>query len=646
MSDPIADLLAAQAKGASTSDPIGAILHAQASAAPAQAAMDPSEGRLPFAPFGIDTGLTMPQGVSRFMAGAGKAFVDIGRGAGQLVGAVDRKDIDEATRLDAPLMKTGAGTAGNVVGNMAALAPTVMIPGATTIGGGALVGAGSSLLQPVGTDGSRFQNMAIGAAGGAAIPAAIRTAKVLKAGLVDPFTQAGRQRIVGNVLAKSAANPQQAVQNMNTVQAATPGFQPTAAQASGDAGIAAMERTARAIDPAGFGDVDQAQRGALVNALRDIAKTPEDRAAAVAAVDANARDLYGKAFQENVDVTPTLTRLASRPSMQAAEARAIALAKELGMPFNARLADMQPKTVYAGTRNLADSSVTDVAQQYNPLTMTTHNIEADRLIPSGTVPNYVDIPPVDSVPVRDMHTLKMGMDALLSDPTQGIAGREAAALKATRNKLLDQLPDSYQVARQAHIEMNKPVNQMDIGQELYNRFVPALADGAGTPFKTRADAYAQALRNGDKLAQNVTGLKNATMDGIMTPEQMGSLHGVASDAAMIGAAQGAGRGAGSDTVQKMAMSNLIDQSGLPTWVSALAPLRSVGGMVRTAGDILYTKNDETMRHLLADVLKSPAQAAAAMQKSVGATPAAYARLLQMAGQNAAIGVSATANASK
>src|SRR3954467_4142703 len=81
---------------------------------------DPSEGGSTLKVGSLDTGIPLPQGATRFLAGAGKAFSDLGRGAGQLVGAVDQKDIDESRRLDAPLMATGSGTAGNIIGNIAA----------------------------------------------------------------------------------------------------------------------------------------------------------------------------------------------------------------------------------------------------------------------------------------------------------------------------------------------------------------------------------------------------------------------------------------------------------------------------------------------------------------------------------------------
>lgn len=105
-------------------------------------------------------------GLQKFGAGAGKAFMDIGRGVGQMVGAVDQKSIDEAKRLDAPLMQTGAGMAGNVVGNMAAFAPTMAIPGVNTLTGASMAGAAMGASQPVATGESRLENAAIGGAGG------------------------------------------------------------------------------------------------------------------------------------------------------------------------------------------------------------------------------------------------------------------------------------------------------------------------------------------------------------------------------------------------------------------------------------------------------------------------------------------------
>jgi hypothetical protein len=71
--------------------------------------------------------------VEKLVAGYGKAGADIVRGIGQYTPFVSREDVAESRKLDAPLMRTGAGMTGNIAGNIAALAPTAFIPGAATL---------------------------------------------------------------------------------------------------------------------------------------------------------------------------------------------------------------------------------------------------------------------------------------------------------------------------------------------------------------------------------------------------------------------------------------------------------------------------------------------------------------------------------
>ncbi len=106
-------------------------------------------------------------GFDKFAAGAGKAMYDLGRGAAQLVGkGPTAAETDEQKRLDAPLMKTGAGMAGNLAGNVAASLPTMLIPGVNTLTGAAAVGGALGAMQPVGENDSRLTNTAISAGAG------------------------------------------------------------------------------------------------------------------------------------------------------------------------------------------------------------------------------------------------------------------------------------------------------------------------------------------------------------------------------------------------------------------------------------------------------------------------------------------------
>lgn len=106
-------------------------------------------------------------GMDRFLAGAGKGFTDVGRGIGQRfratmgvyggdrgraaadsLGLATEADVAEARKRDAPLMDTGAGVFGNVVGSVASLAPAMFVPGANTVAGASAIGALSGAARP------------------------------------------------------------------------------------------------------------------------------------------------------------------------------------------------------------------------------------------------------------------------------------------------------------------------------------------------------------------------------------------------------------------------------------------------------------------------------------------------------------------
>jgi hypothetical protein len=126
--------------------------------------------------------------VDRLRAGAGKAFADLGRGARQLSTGIgnavglgrlmpanfgdqeierQREEHADTTQRDAALMNTGMGKIGNFAGNLAVAAPAAFVPGANTVAGAGLVGAGMGLLQPAASGNERMMNTGLGAAFGA-----------------------------------------------------------------------------------------------------------------------------------------------------------------------------------------------------------------------------------------------------------------------------------------------------------------------------------------------------------------------------------------------------------------------------------------------------------------------------------------------
>lgn len=107
-------------------------------------------------------------GTEKFLAGTGKAMADLGRGVGQMVGAVSRDDVAQSRKRDAALMNTGAGVAGNLFGNVAMLAPAAMIPGANTAAGAGTIGAVTGMLQPSTSTSETMLNVGLGGVGGVA----------------------------------------------------------------------------------------------------------------------------------------------------------------------------------------------------------------------------------------------------------------------------------------------------------------------------------------------------------------------------------------------------------------------------------------------------------------------------------------------
>ena len=552
-------------------------------------------------------------GTQKFLAGAGKAFVDLGRGAGQLTGLIDRKEIDQNKALEAPLMKTGAGMAGNIAGNVAAAAPLAMIPGAATIPGGAAIGAAQGMLQPVGENDSRTQNALIGGLTGAAIPAALRVGKAAKAALVDPFTEAGRTRIAGGVLNRVSDDPQAVFQRLQSAQGATPGFAPTVGQSADDAGVAALERTVRATNPQMFGSVDQAQRQALADAVRGIAKDDIARTAAVSARESAVKPLYDAAKQANVPIDSTISALLKRPALEQAMSEAATNAANRGGSIGVAAA----KPAATGVLDASGNMIMNPGQ-------------------SGTLSG------------KALHELKMALDSAKDfNPVGGANKAQSGAIgdaaKDYAAWLGNAIPE-YGTARDTFAAMSKPINQMDVGKAFTEKLIPAIYRDMPAPQQLNAAAFARALTDqGDDIARNVTGMQGLTLDKVLDPGQLATLKNVASDLQKIKVAENAGRGVGSDTVQKASMSHLAAEAGIPNWMASAA--RVPGGWMKRAGDAVYGNADDQVRQMLADLLRNPQDAAQAM-KAAGVQPSALVEMLKRVAQVPAFALPGATNAAQ
>lgn len=527
-------------------------------------------------------------GGQKFLAGVGKAFSDIGQGVSQyLPGGASRDDVAESRKLDAPLMASGAGMAGNITGNIAATVPAAFIPGANTVVGAGLIGASMGATAPSTSTAETLKNIGIGGVGGVAVPAAITGAKTVKS-LIEPFYQGGRNQIMGRALERVAGgDAASALASMKSTQSAIPGVQLTAAEAAGNPGIAAMQRTATAVDPVAMNALAARQASnndALIAALKGVAP---DKTAAAAAREAATTPLYRQAYGETIQQTPEIAALMQRPSMSGALSRGQSLAQEQGQRLSMTTGTPAQPSAILGANGLP-ASVTPAI----PASMTG----------------------------RDAHLIKMGLDDMANAaPMTGIGGNELRAIQGTRGEFLNEIEKqvpAYRQARQTYADLSKPLNQADVVEQIAN---------AATNFRGNLtpSAYAKALS--DKTVQTVTGQPTATLSKVMEPNQLSTLGAIKDDLLRADFANTAGKGVGSDTVQKLAFSNMLDQAGVPNAIRSIAPVGIVGNLSQRAGQIVYKDANEKMAAQLAQALLNPQEAAKLMEAGM-VTP----KMLQLA----------------
>lgn len=471
---------------------------------------------------------------NNFLAGIGKGMTDLARGAGQMVGAVSRKDIADSRALDTPLMQTGAGKAGMLTGTVAGMLPAAFIPGANTMAGAAGIGAATGLMQPSTSTGETLRNTAMGTAAG---PIGLGVGRGLGAlyqgakAALEPFFLGGQDRIAARTLQSFAGGPQQAqaaASSIGNAPAVLPGVQPTTAELANNAGIAQLERTLRnnPENLAALTTRNQSNRTAMTGALDQIAGTPAQMTAATTSRAATTAPMYQAASQAVVPADAQLGQLLARPSMQRAWDRAQQLASEEGI-------------------SLVQPNANDV---------------------SGQTLQY----------------LKMGLNDMRDTAEQrGMGAHEQRALDSTLasfNQWTTRNVPQLRAADQAYAAASAPINQMQIGGALRDRLVPALGD-FGNNTRLSSNSYANALRNGDQLASQTTGIPT-TLQQALSPSQMTTVNQVGEQLARRTNADELGRAVGSNTAQNLAGQNVLRQFlgpfGLPQGMGERAAQSTLG----------------------------------------------------------------------
>lgn len=499
--------------------------------------------------------------------------------------ASQRREADERAALNAPLNATAAGKTGNIVGTvaqvfspgltlkmaskvpqLASAAPRLNALAApflpTTIRGGAAQGAAFGALQPVGEGESRGQNAltsgALSAAGGVVLNALVKGGRAAISAL-PKVRAASQERAAAEVLNKFANDPAALRAGATAPQMIVPGSRPTLAEASGDVGLAGLQRTLANAPEFGnrLAELRVANNAARVGAIEGAFGGADD--AAAAAVRAG-RDASARQILKPIDKLPMSSL----------------------------------DKVVTGVQRLSEK------HQAAP------NVQAAMDAVKTVLPNIRT--------VRDAHDVRQYIGQLMSGQVEGKAGAKLAQSQLmTVRALLDRemraaYPEWGRFLRE-YKAAAREADQIDTGAELLATG-RAVRTGTNQPDLTPA-AFGRAAGNLDRTVARATGFPKARADRTLTPQQVKVVDEVRRDLERYSRAQTEGKAIGSNTMQNIVGGNRLQDQVGPVGAAMIEP---VSGIALLGLNQMRKAYGQRVAGIVEEAMLDPARAAEILAK--------------------------------
>lgn len=390
-------------------------------------------------------------------------------------------------------------------------------------------------------------------------PTLSTTQRVLAApgAVVKPFTQQGREVIVGNVLRQLATDPERAIANLQQAQPTVPGVRVTTAAGARDPGLAAAETPIRALDQSGaFPSVLSANQQALLESFRRLSGRPGS---------------IERAEAKRTSVTAPL-RESAFANAQPVSAAPIAAAIE-GITSNPAT---QRQTVDQAMKYVTDL----LAKRVDPET--------------GTIN-------------------PMALYSVRKDITDAMAGKlsgDLANLRLARGQLNSLLPvidatieagaPGFNRYMQQFAKSSSAIDQMRLLQGIESRVTTGQPNlMTGEPVLAASALRRQVAAKSEEIGQQLSPAAQRRLDNIINEINRGQ------------AATAPGvKAPGSNTFQNMSMGNLIGR----VFSESLADNTTLRTMTRPL-DFLYRLPDQQIQQLLVEAMLDPKLAAQMMSKA-------------------------------
>jgi hypothetical protein len=355
-------------------------------------------------------------------------------------------------------------------------AQQVAAAGAAGAAGGALREGGAGPAAQMG--GAMLAGMV--APGGPKLPITQRVGGV-PAAMVKPFTEEGRQVIVGNVLNRIATNPQQAMQNMVESAPLVPGVRPTAAATARDPGLAGAETAIRGLDTGGnlFGQQINQNQEAILNAFRQIGGKPGSIPYAEAKRSAITTPMRVAAFQ-GVTVNPETfqsgIKLVVNQAIDNVMSSPVGVRKdvETAMKFAVDRVNLAktPEELYEVRKDLAKAANGAYNQENPSLQLASGQLKqviaaADDVI-EAAAPGYADYMTKykKSSSAIDQMRLLQGIEAKVTTGLPNLStGNPVLAASALRRQLASAQDElGTQLSQSAQSKLDNIINEINRGQ--------------------------------------------------------------------------------------------------------------------------------------------------------------------------------------
>ena len=375
--------------------------------------------------------------------------------------------------------------------------------------------------------------------------------------VVKPFTQQGREVIVGNVLRQLATDPERAIANLQQAQPTVPGVRVTTAAGARDPGLAAAETPIRALDQSGaFPSVLSANQQALLESFR---------------------------------------RLSGRPgSIERAEAKRTSVTAPLRESAFANAQPVSVEPIAAAIQGITSNPATqrqtvDQAMKY------VTDLLAKRVDPeTGTIN-------------------PMALYSVRKDITDAMAGKlsgDLANLRLARGQLNSLLPvidatieagaPGFNRYMQQFAKSSSAIDQMRLLQGIESRVTTGQPNlMTGEPVLAASALRRQVAAKSEEIGQQLSPAAQRRLDHIINEINRGQ------------AATAPGvKAPGSNTFQNMSMGNLIGR----VFSESLADNTTLRTMTRPL-DFLYRLPDQQIQQLLVESMLDPKLAAQMMSKA-------------------------------